>query len=322
MRALTIAAPAKLNLHLRIKERRPDGFHDLESIFIALDFGDTLCFEPLEGENALEISMKGPQAGGFGLAGEKNIIFKAISLFRERTGFLQGLRVTTEKRIPLGGGLGGGSSNGASTLLAMNALAAAEGRSLNEAALAELAASLGSDVPFFLCETGAAWVSGRGERVKPLQAPSSWAEGLFFVLVNPGFASNTAAAYRLLDEKRANSYISNVSCTKKQANSSNEDLIRSLAAPPAAWPFENDFLPAFLRSDSGNTGPAEAYRKILSQLREAGADFSSLSGSGATCFGVFTNETAAQKTMAFLSKLWFLTKAAYPLAQRAKPVVK
>jgi 4-diphosphocytidyl-2-C-methyl-D-erythritol kinase len=330
MRVLNIAAPAKINLHLRIKERQPDGFHELESIFLALDFGDSLRFEPLKQENALEIRMEGPQSGVFapfpaggGLPVENNIIFKAVSLFRKRTGFSQGLFVTVEKRIPLGGGLGGGSSNGASTLLALNALAAAEGRSLDESSLAELAASLGSDVPFFLCKTGAAWVSGRGERVKPLKAP----EGLFVVLVNPGFVSDTAAAYRLLDEARANGYPLADTPKEKKANrfrkKDNESaLVSFLAAPPASWPFQNDFLPVFLRSDTGNSGAAAAYRQILSQLREAGAAFCGLSGSGATCFGVFTQETDARNAMAFLLKLNYFTIATYPLAHEAKPVVE
>jgi 4-diphosphocytidyl-2-C-methyl-D-erythritol kinase len=330
MRVLSIMAPAKVNLHLRVKERRPDGFHELESVFLALNFGDSLRFEPFKQENALEIRMEGSQSGAFapspagtGFPIENNIIYKAVSLFRKRTGFLRGLLVTVEKDIPLGGGLGGGSSDGASTLLAMNVLAAAEGRSLDESSLAELAASLGSDVPFFLCKTGAAWVSGRGEQVKPVNAP----EGLFFVLVNPGFASDTAAAFRLLDETRAKSSLFLDTPREKNANSfqkkDNESaLISFLASDPASWPFQNDFLPVFLQADTGNSGAAAVYRRILSQLREAGAAFCGLSGTGATCFGVFTREIDAQNAMAFLSKLFYLTIATYPLANEAKPVVE
>ncbi|GHV94090.1 4-diphosphocytidyl-2-C-methyl-D-erythritol kinase [Spirochaetia bacterium] len=338
-----IEAPAKLNLHLGVKNRRPDGFHDIESIFIALGFGDTLYFET-PGTDSFGIPSFGTHS--FGMAGiyisiedgdtsalpsalpiEKNIIFKAISLFRDRTGYTQGLRVRVEKRIPLGGGLGGGSSNAASTLLALNTLCAAEGKTpLDAASLAELAASLGSDVPFFLGKTGAAWVSGRGERIKPLEAPKT----LSFVLVNPGFPSETAIAFRLLDEFRENNH-EGICLGRESPRDSGfpheqligepGDLLRFLCESPRNWPFENDFLPAFL-ADSGNTGAAGAYREMLGRLRDLGADFAGLSGSGATCFGVFTEREQAEKAQKALLKAFQFVKVTFPLARRAKAVLK
>jgi 4-diphosphocytidyl-2-C-methyl-D-erythritol kinase len=309
MTELTIEAPAKLNLHLRIKEKRPDGFHNLESIFMALVFRDTLHFEPLALKNALEISVEGCP---FTFPIEENIVFKAISLFRRRTGYDQGLRVTLEKRIPLGGGLGGGSSDAASSLLALNSLYRAAGNTpLDAESLGTMALSLGSDVPFFLSESGAAWVSGQGEGIKPLKTPGQ----LFFTLVNPGFPSETAEAFRLLDESRgenASPVALSPTALSPEALSpealSPTALIQAFSGPPRNWPFANDFLPVF----EGRAGTA--YRKILAQLRDAGAEFAGLSGAGATCFGVFTEPEPAEKAALFLIKDWKFTNVTIPLA--------
>ncbi|MDR1319704.1 MAG: 4-(cytidine 5'-diphospho)-2-C-methyl-D-erythritol kinase [Treponema sp.] len=333
MPQLTIEAPAKINLHLRIKNLRPDGFHGLESIFLALAFGDTLSFELLDREGALEIHCRPPEfASTEFLPPEKNIIFKAISLFREKTACNRGLRVTVDKRIPPGGGLGGGSSDAASSLLALNTLC---GKPLGEAALFETAASLGSDVPFFLTETGAAWAAGRGEELLPLKSP----QNLSIVLVKPGFSSGTAGAFRLLDRYREKEG----SRTEKRAGFEPENpenlkaekrvaLTEILSGPPRAWPYKNDFLPVFLEAggktaagDGGEDGPAgqaAAYRRILSSLDEAEADFSSLSGSGSTCFGVFSNREKAEKAEKFLFKSWNFVKLTFPLARRANTVLK
>ena len=276
---MKIPAPAKINLHLAVLGRRQDGFHNLESVFLALDFGDTLHFRPISGKNTVEIAMEGEQAANLSLPVEKNIIFRALSLFREKTGFDQGLRITVEKRIPTGGGLGGGSSDAASTLLALNALA---GSPLPREALPEMAACLGSDVPFFVHETTAALVTGRGDQIRPLEPPPI-CRG-YFVLVNPGFPSDTAAAFRLLDEHRPDTWI----------------------APVVPDTFCNDFLRVFPEPEKS------VYQNIISQLQELGADFASLSGSGSTCFGAFREKPQAEKAAALLRGKWSfveLTKA-------------
>ena len=268
LKKLTVEAPAKVNLHLAVKNRRKDGFHDIESVFLAVDFGDTLHFELIDGENRQEIAMEGLD---FPVQAEKNIIFRALSLFREKIGFSVGVKIRVEKRIPLGGGLGGGSSDAAAALLAMNKLADLP---LNRDALIEMAAVLGSDVPFFICETAAAWVTGRGENIRPIEAPR-----LFLVLVNPGFHSDTAKAFRLLDEYRDNPK-NNLAQTHRRT---------LLTDNLAEWEFYNDFLPVFGERESS------VYNEIIFRLRELGADFASLSGAGSTCFGVFKEKEIAQK---------------------------
>jgi len=299
MTTLTLKAPAKINLHLQVKEKRTDGFHELDSVFAALDFGDVLHFESLgeslSHDGELLIEMDAPPDTRQALPPSKNIISRAVALFRERTGFHTGLKIRLEKRIPLGGGLGGGSSDAASTLLALNTLAGDRSSGvapLDADALAELGAVLGSDVPFFLMGCAAARVGGRGETVQPLKIPP----GLWIVLVNPGFSSDTGEAFRLLDQFRAE--------TAETA-----EIAAGIAVPdtPGDWPFTNDFLPVFLRNPAHNT----AYQNMLGQLREQGAEFAGLSGAGSTCFGVFTDRGRAQKAQERLQLQWNFVKFSF-----------
>jgi len=276
---LTAAAPAKVNLHLAVLDKRPDGFHNIESVFLAVDLADTMHFEQIERENAVEIVMKPgsflSKVLGAPITPEKNIIFRALSLFKIKTGFSKGLKIKVEKRIPIGGGLGGGSSNAASALLALNKLA---GNPLNLDLLLEMGAALGSDVPFFLHETAAARVTGRGEKIEALPSPQ-----MFLTLVKPGFSSDTAAAYRLLDKKREGK---EVVPPKPAVNIT------------AFNSFKNDFLPVFEEPESS------AYNEIISQLRALGAEYANLSGSGSACFGVFGDRSQAEKAAQILRKKW------------------
>jgi 4-diphosphocytidyl-2-C-methyl-D-erythritol kinase len=288
---LTVLAPAKVNLHLAVKGRRPDGFHDIESVFLAVDFADTLHFELVEPENSVEIVLEpssepGSEPGFASIPLEENIIFRALSLFRAKTGFSKGLKIKVEKRIPVGGGLGGGSSNAASTLLALNKLACG---ALNPDLLLEMGASLGSDVPFFLHETAAALVTGRGENIEALSPPR-----VFLTLVNPGFSSDTAAAYRLLDKKRE----SEKSPQSKQA-------VKKIEFES----FFNDFLPVFEEPERS------VYNEIISRLKDSGADYANLSGSGSTCFGVFEDRAKAMKAAKTLRDKWNFSEFCRPYSK-------
>jgi 4-diphosphocytidyl-2-C-methyl-D-erythritol kinase len=317
----TIQAPGKINLHLRVGDRRADGYHDLESVFLCLDFGDTLWFETIErggGEPACTIRLaEGTEPSwAEALAGGGNIIARAAALFRERTGFGKPVRVTLEKRIPPGGGMGGGSSDAASALAALDALA---GTALPQEALHEMAAALGSDVPFFL-SGGAALVSGRGEAVRPVEIPGYGGAPFWVVLVNPGFPSDTAEAYALLDESRRKGTAGIPGGRVPEGGA----LVKALGKPPASWPFRNDFLPVFLASGPGGgiTPAGEAYRDILVDLRVLGADFSGLSGAGSTCFGIFSHKGAAEQAVqTFLTRYKFV-ELTIPLARSAKAVLQ
>ena len=308
-----IDAPCKINLHLGIGDRRPDGFHNLESLFACLALSDSLRFERAgnEGECLLSVDSEGSFAepGGEGLISpENNLVYKAVSLFRERTGYADGLKVRLSKRIPVGAGLGGGSSDAASSLLAMNFLA---GNPVSAEELREMAAVLGSDVPFFL-SGGLAYVSGCGERIEPVVIPNAaFFEQLAVVLVKPPFSADTAAAYRRLDQARENGAFARASSGREMLPK--ETLIRCLAKDPITWHFYNDFLPV---------DGAGVYETILGDLRKAGASFASLSGSGSCCFGIFTSKETAEKVANNLMGQRNFIKLTFFLAHKAKPVVK
>jgi 4-diphosphocytidyl-2-C-methyl-D-erythritol kinase len=325
MACIRVAAPCKINLHLSAGERRADGYHDLQSIFQTLDFGDFLTFELLEEKGRCGILTDSLPGAGFQIPPEENIVFKAVSLFRRVTGFDRGLRIRLEKRVPPGGGLGGGSSDAAAALAALDMLAGT-GLSLTE--LRALALALGSDVPFFLADPppggadsggegwvspagsgGAAWVSGRGERIVPLESPS-----LPAVLVNPGFPSPTGEAFRRLDLwRQGGGRRPGAEDAPDQAA-----LIGALAGDPAAWPYWNDFLPAL----SGGDEESSVYRHIISSLQSGGAGFAGLSGAGSTCFGVFNDRGGAEKAAKLLSNEGFFVYVTFFLARSPFRVLK
>ena len=169
MTRLTVSAPAKLNLFLHITGRRADGYHELQTLFQLLDFGDTLHFEATgDGELVLE----GPELG---IAPEDNLILRAARLLRADPDV--GVRIRLNKRIPTGGGLGGGSSDAATTLLALNRLWQL-GHS-NEA-LQAMGRQLGADVPVFVAGHSA-WAEGVGERLTSVELPERW-----YLVISPG----------------------------------------------------------------------------------------------------------------------------------------
>ena len=336
MPGIRIEAPAKLNLCLLVGDKRPDGFHGIESLFIALAFGDTLHIETVSETDAYSdlssewgtgdsISMewdtsfyshnnlKSFNNQQLFIPPENNIICQAVSLFRKYSGYDRRFKIAVEKRIPPGSGLGGGSSNAAATLLALNHLVSFENKqSLSDAALAGIGKELGSDVPFFVRQDNiAAWVSGRGEIITPIPLLQSL-NGLSFVLVNPGFSSDTAGAYRLLDNFRQKHFFRQPSV---------ETHKRSFSKLPVDWRLNNDFLSVFLTGEGGtdtSEGCGAVYRKILNALRDLGADCAGLSGSGSTCFGVFSSPDAGAEAVEFLSKYWPLVVKTFPLARYTK----
>ncbi len=189
---MKLAAPAKTNLFLEVPRRRPDGFHDLDTVFVELDLADTLELDPLPaGDLALEVVPLEDQAEAVP-AGPDNLVWRAADALRRRAGRPDlGARLRLTKRIPAGGGLGGGSSDAAAALRGLDALWETH---LGDAALAALAAELGSDVAFFL-RGGLQRGSGRGERLEPLPLPPG---PLDLVLLFPPFPCPTPAVYRAL----------------------------------------------------------------------------------------------------------------------------
>ncbi|AVP58584.1 4-(cytidine 5'-diphospho)-2-C-methyl-D-erythritol kinase [Pulveribacter suum] len=185
MRALhDVPAPAKLNLFLHITGRRPDGYHLLQSAFMLLDWQDTLHFERRTTASALTRKDLGAPLPA------DDLCLRAARALQRATGCTQGAHITVDKRIPAQAGMGGGSSDAASTLLALNRL---WGLGLTRAQLQAIGVELGADVPFFLCGSNA-WVEGIGDIILPLELPQAL-ESAHFVVVKPEAGLDTKTIF-------------------------------------------------------------------------------------------------------------------------------
>jgi len=173
-------APAKLNLFLHVTGRRPDGYHTLQTLFQFLDYGDRLQFTPTD-DGRIVRSHPLP-----GVPEESDLSMRAARLLREAAGVRSGAVIRLEKQLPLGGGLGGGSSDAATTLLALNKL---WNCGLDLDRLAALGLTLGADVPVFV-RGHAAWAEGVGEVLTPAEPPESW-----YVVLAPRVAVSTAQVF-------------------------------------------------------------------------------------------------------------------------------
>lgn len=177
---LTLPAPAKLNLMLHITGQREDGYHNLQTLFQFLDYGDQLHFETLA-NNRIEVISELKN-----IAAEDNLIYRAARLLQHHSGTPSGARIRLEKLLPMGAGLGGGSSDAATTLVALNQLWRLD---YNLHTLAELGLQLGADVPVFV-HGRAAWAEGVGERLTAVDPAQSW-----FVVLTPDCHVSTAEIF-------------------------------------------------------------------------------------------------------------------------------
>lgn len=180
-------SPCKVNLLLNILGRRPDGFHELETVMQPVNLFDHLQFT--RGGSGVQLTCSEPSLP----TDSSNLVYRAAAAFLQQAGINDGVRIHLEKKIPMAAGLGGGSGNAATTLLALNELF---GHPLAFAQLDQIAASLGSDIPFFLQDKPALAI-GRGEKVTSLE-PFRALQGAAFLLIHPGFGIATAWAYKEL----------------------------------------------------------------------------------------------------------------------------
>jgi len=180
-------SPCKVNLLLNILGKRPDGFHELETVLQPVNFCDRLTFE--RGGHGIELSCGDSMLP----TDSKNLVHRAATAFLPAAKISEGVRIHLEKKIPLAAGLGGGSGNAATTLLALNEMF---GHPLSAAKLNELAAALGSDTPFFL-QSKPALATGRGEKIQPLENFPAL-RGKAFLFIHPGFGISTPWAYQNL----------------------------------------------------------------------------------------------------------------------------
>jgi 4-diphosphocytidyl-2-C-methyl-D-erythritol kinase len=182
-------AQAKINLSLRVLAREPDGYHSIETVFLRLELGDDVRLHVRGNARTLRCGVMRDQPQ------ERNLAFRAAELYADQTGWPGGFEIVIKKRIPIGGGLGGGSADAAAVLRILNAIARDP---LPPASLLELAAKLGSDVPFLASDNVMAIGWGRGEKLLGLPALPSRDVQLFF----PPFGIDTGEAYALLDASR------------------------------------------------------------------------------------------------------------------------
>jgi 4-diphosphocytidyl-2-C-methyl-D-erythritol kinase len=285
MSAVSVHAPAKLNLFLAITGRRPDGFHDLVSVVAPLQWGDTVRAEAgAPGEFALACDDPAVPVDG------TNLILRAARAWAEATRWPGGATFFLEKRIPMGAGLGGGSSDAVAALKALEALAGAAWR-LPAAELAAVAARIGSDCPLFLAD-GPVVMRGRGERVERLAAEAARRlTGRRVLVFKPGFGIATPWAYAQLAAGAPQSYLpadaaeARLAAWLADAKEPAEALLLNTMEPPAFAKFVA--LPTLLEQLRGRFGLAPR-----------------MSGSGSACFALLDEAAEAGPAVAAIRAAW------------------
>lgn len=268
-------APAKINLGLSVLGVRENGYHDLHSLMVPLTVGDELEIRPAE---ALTLRVEGADLP----TDERNLVYRAARAYLDAAGVTGGADIVLHKRLPLASGLGGGSSDAASTLLALAELYP------SDVDLPALALSLGADVPFFLLG-GAALAQGVGERLTPIHDLPP----VHLVLANAGAEISAGDAYRWLDE------------TGDFSSPLRLDAIRQALASGVEVPYFNSL-------QAGVLAHFPSVLTTLEALADAGLHSVLMSGSGATCFGLARDETQAQAAAGALAAQfpqWWVTAA-------------
>lgn len=295
---IALAAPAKLNLGLRVLGRRPDGYHEIESLLVPLDFGDSLHIRRRAGPGvALLLCGEAAQAVP---AGRENLAWRAAQGFIEAAGLDFGVALRLEKRIPAPGGLGGGSSDAGAVLRGLCALA--PGRA---GVLRELALSLGADVPFFL-DPRPALVEGIGERIQPLPGLPA----LDVAIAHPRLPLATGAVYAAFD---AGPPPPPRPPLRRLLGLEGPEGQASLAGPggagPERWP---ELLHNDLEAPARRLCPAVA--ALRKALEAAGALAVGMSGSGPSVYGVFHSAAGARAAAQKLAASGCWSRAARSLS--------
>jgi len=272
---LTFLAPAKINWALSVIRKRNDGYHDILSLIQGINLYDYLTFE--EADN-IEIQTNFP------IRMENNLVYKAIIALQKYAGIKRGIKVILKKEIPVGGGLGGGSSDAAITLKALNELWQLN---LSLENLIQIGASIGSDIPFFL-NLPICIIEGRGEIVKPIKIDKTYT----LLLVKPSFGISTKWAYESLNLK------TQLTENYEKINNNIWQLYEKLKKGD----IENLYLWNDLEIVVSNQ--YTEIEMIKKRLLKAGAKVSLMSGSGATVFGVFNDEKEANEASVLFKGYW------------------
>jgi 4-diphosphocytidyl-2-C-methyl-D-erythritol kinase len=253
-------APAKLNLFLHVTGRREDGYHEIQTVFQLVELFDRMWFEPRRDGDIRRI------AGPAGVPAEADLAVRAARRLQQATGQDRGADIRIEKRIPMQGGLGGGSSDAATTLVALNEI---WGLRLPRSLLAELGLSLGADVPFFV-RGESAWGEGVGERLTPLDLPER-----HFAIVFPGVGISTAEVFQAPE------------LTRKTAKTTIRGFLKAGG--------RNDCEPVV-------TGRSPEVRRALAWLAARGE--ARMTGTGSCVFAPFADRAGAEAALAGLPSGW------------------
>ncbi|QDU81834.1 4-diphosphocytidyl-2-C-methyl-D-erythritol kinase [Polystyrenella longa] len=270
-------APAKLNLHLEVLGRRDDGFHDLETVMVKLDLHDTLQFRTINtdanvDESSIQLDCR--YSSPFFQSDvsspppipvdESNLIVKAARLLQQTTGVTQGAHIELVKRIPVQAGLGGGSSDAAATLVALNQL---WGLNYSTAELSQLAAQLGSDVPFFIDSSTAAVCRGRGEIITPVTIRGNFP----VILAQPGSGLSTPTVFKKWSELSSQKACRSVEPLLEAMSSGKTNSVARLLFNALQIPAEQ--LNAQLK-------------QLISLFQKFALPGTLMTGSGSCCFGI------------------------------------
>ncbi len=283
MNSLTVFAPAKINLFLAITGRRPDGFHDLLSVVAPLEFGDDLVITPTTG-STYSLRCDDPAVP----LDETNLVLKAASLFTSATGIKTGAEFLLRKRVPIGAGLGGGSSDGTAALIGLNQLA---GSPLGVSELTALASQLGSDCVLFLYGRPSV-MRGRGERIEALPDPATMRlSGRRLLIFKPSFGIQTAWAYRQMAADAPAGYVSEATAEQRltvwmqSPGATAEDLV-----------FNNMESVAFRKFIALPT--------LLDQLKWRFGLTVGMSGSGSACFALLAEKEDVSVIKSAIQEAW------------------
>jgi len=266
-------SPAKVNLRLTVLRKRDDGYHDIATLMQRISLYDELTFTPLP-VNIVVTCPGSPLPEDQG-----NIVYRAAAAYFSRIGYKKGVAIRLTKKIPIAAGLGGGSSNAATTLMTLNELTKGN---LSQEELMALGKNLGADVPFFIFGK-TAWATGIGDCLQEAAPLPTW----WFLLINPGFPVSTRMVYEKL----------NLRLTRDDINCS---------IPPLKMGSDSGLLEGLVNDLEDVT---LALYPVLNQLKRFLINYGALgalmSGSGPTVFGIFATETEArQANEALLQKGW------------------
>lgn len=278
MKRVALLSPSKVNLFLEVLGRRDDGYHEIRSIAVLTELCDTIVLE--RRASGIAVEALDPRVP----SGPENLCHRAADLLLRRCGVHAGVEIQIEKRIPIAGGMGGGSSNAAATLWGLNLLYDLR-RPREE--LMRLGAELGSDIPLFFCR-GAAFVSGRGERVEELAALSP----RWLVIANPGIEISTASVYRRL----------RLPLTSEMASIKIRNLVESGQEEAA-------LSRCFNRLEEVVLEAYPAVAALKQRLSLLGASPVLVSGSGPTVFGVMPGADTAKHAASSLVEIGLMALA-------------